>query len=66
MVATFRKSRSVKKWVALLIFLGFWSRILPIAVEDYREYKSMERAIDILAAGCAARGGCTFDTGFDY
>jgi hypothetical protein len=65
MIAIFRKSPSIKKWAALVIFLGFCAWILPIAAEDYREYKSMERAIDILAAECAARGGCTFDTRFD-
>lgn len=65
MVAVFRKSPSVKQWVALFIFLGFCAWILPIAVEDYGEYKSMDRAIDILASECAAHGGCTLDTRFD-
>lgn len=62
MVAVLRKSPSVKQWVVLFIFLGFSAWILPIAVEDYREYKSMKLAIEILAADCAKRGGCTFDT----
>jgi hypothetical protein len=66
MVAVSWKSPSVKQWVALFIFLGLSAWILPIAAENYREYKSMERAIDILAAECAKRGGCTFDTRFQY
>ena len=66
MIAFFRKFPSIKKWAALVIFLGFCAWILPMAAEDYREYKSMERAIDMLASECGARGGCTLDTRFDY
>jgi hypothetical protein len=65
MIAIFRKFPSRKKRAALVIFLGFCAWILPIAAEDYREYKSMERAIDILASECAAHGGCTIETRFD-
>jgi hypothetical protein len=65
MVSLFRKSVSIKQWAALVIFLGFCAWILPIAAQEYREYKSMEHAIDTLATECAARGGCTFDTRFD-
>lgn len=68
MVAAIRKSPSVKQWAALILFLGFFSWLLPIAIENYREYRSMERAIDLLAKECAKRGGCTlpgrFDRGF--
>jgi len=66
MVARFRESPPIKQWAALVVFLGFFAWILPIAADEYREYKSMERAIDILAAECAARGGCTFHTRVDY
>ena len=66
MVTVFRKTPSVKQWVALFIFFGVCAWILPIAAENYREYKSMERAIDILAIECAKQGGCTFDTRFQY
>lgn len=66
MVAVFGKSPSVKLWAVLLLFVGLCAWIMPAAVEDYREYKSMEHAIDILGTECAARGGCTFDTQFDY
>jgi hypothetical protein len=65
MVTVFQRSPFVKQWVALFIFLGFCAWILPVAIDNYREYKAMERAIDILAAECAARGGCTFDTRSD-
>jgi len=66
MVAMSRKSPSVKLWAALILFVGLCAWILPIAVEDYREFKSMERTIDLLASECAQRGGCTFDNRFDY
>ena len=65
MVAAFRKSPSVKQWAALVLFLGFFSWLLPIAIEKHRKYKSMERAIDLLAKECAKRGGCTLDTRYD-
>lgn len=65
MVAAFRKSPSVKQWAALIILLGFVSSLLPIAIENYREYKTMERAIDLLAKECAKRGGCTLDTRYE-
>jgi hypothetical protein len=64
MVAAFRKSPSVKQWAALFLFLGIFSWLLPIAIENYREYKSMDRAIDLLAKECAERGGCTLDTAY--
>jgi hypothetical protein len=65
MVAEFRKSPSVKQWAALILFFGFFSWLAPIAIENYREYKSMERAIDLLAKECAEHGGCTLDTRHD-
>ena len=65
MVAEFRKSPSVKQWAALILFFGFFSWLAPIAIENYREYKSMEHAIDLLAKECADHGGCTLDTGYD-
>lgn len=57
---------SVKLWAFLVLLVGLCAWILPDAVEEYREYRSMERAIDILTAECAKRGGCTFDTRFYY
>lgn len=66
MVATSRKSPSVKLWAALILFAGFWAWILPTAIETYREFKSMERTVDLLASECAKRGGCTIDTRFDF
>jgi hypothetical protein len=30
----------------------------------YREWKSMERSVDLLASECAERGGCTLDARF--
>ena len=65
MVAAIRKSPSVKQWAALVLFLGFVSWLLPIAIENYREYRSMERGIDLLARGCAERGGCTLPVRYD-
>ena len=65
MVAAIRKSPSVKQWAAVILFLGFFSWLLPIAIENYREYKSMERAIDLLAKECAKRGGCTLNTRYE-
>lgn len=66
MILALRKSPSIKLWVALILLVGLSAWILPVAVENYHEYKSMERAIDILSAECAARGGCTFDIRIDY
>lgn len=60
MVATFRKSPSVKLWAALILFIGICLWILPIAIENYREFKSMQRTVDLLASECAKRGGRTF------
>jgi hypothetical protein len=65
MVAAIRKSPSVKQWAALILFLGFVSWLLPTTIENYREYKSMERGIDLLARGCAERGGCTLPSRYD-
>lgn len=66
MILTLRKSPSIKLWIVLILFTGLCAWIVPLAVENYREYKSMERGIDLLARECAARGGCTFNTRFDY
>lgn len=64
MVATLRKSLSVRQWTARILFLGICSWILAIAVQNYREYKSFERSFDLLASECAAHGGCTLP-GYD-
>lgn len=66
MILALRKSPSIKLWVAHILLVGLCAWILPLAVENYHEYKSMEQGIDILAKECAARGGCTFNTRFDY
>lgn len=66
MVATSRKYPSVNRSAVLILVVGLCAWILPIAVENYREFKSMERTIDLLASECAKRGGCTFDTRFNY
>jgi hypothetical protein len=65
MVAAFRKSPSVKQRAALILFLGFFSWLLPIAIENYRDYKSMERPVVLLDKECAKRGGCILETRFE-
>jgi hypothetical protein len=66
MILALRKSPFVKLWIALILFGGFCAWILPLAVKNYCEYKSMEQGIDIIAKECAARGGCTFYTRLEY
>lgn len=57
--AAYRKSPSVKQWTALILFLGICAWILAVGIENYREYRSMEHSINLLASECANRGGCT-------
>jgi len=66
MVATSRKYPSVKPSAVLILFVGLCAWIVPIAVENYRQFKSMERNFDLLASECAKQGGYTFNARFDY
>lgn len=52
MVAAFRKSPSVKQWAAMVLFFGFLSWLLPAALDYYRDCKSIQRAVDVLASDC--------------
>jgi hypothetical protein len=65
-VAIFQKFQFFKLWVALILFGILCAWILPLAVENYREHRSMEPCIDSPAKERAARGGCTFYTRFDH
>lgn len=65
MVAALRKSPSIKQWTALILFLGIFSWVLTVTVENYREFKSFERNFDLLSSECAQHGGCTLP-GYDF
>lgn len=49
-----------------IAFLLTAREILTVAVENYREYKSIERSFDLLALEYAGRGGCTLPAGYDF
>ena len=59
MVIASRKSPSVKQWAVSVMSFA-------IGFNYYRELKSMERGIDLIATECAKRGGCAFNVSFDY
>jgi hypothetical protein len=65
MVAAFRKSPSVKQWGALILLFGVFSWLLPIALDYYRDFRSIDHAVDVLASDCSQPGGCTLDTRYD-
>jgi hypothetical protein len=58
MAAGSRKSLSViKQWAALILFLGFFPWPLLAALDYYRDYKSIEHAVDVLASECSTAPG---------
>jgi len=65
MNAAFRKSPSVKQWAALDPFSGILHLVSAAALGYYRDCKSIEHAVDVLASDCAQFGGCTLDTRYD-
>jgi hypothetical protein len=66
MVIASRKSPSMKQWAASILSFTICAWILSTGISYYREWKSMERGLDLLATECAKRGGCTLDARFDY
>jgi hypothetical protein len=65
MVTASRKSPSVKHRAVSVFLFAISAWIVAIGIDYYREWKSMERRIDLIATECAKRGDCTLDTRFD-